>query len=208
MATKLNLYNAALVEIGERILSSLTESREPRRVLDQVWDAGFVDEILSLGQWNFAARTVQVDYDTGITPPFGYNRGFSKPTDCIRTMGLSEDEYFAIPLNEYADETGYWYAEPDTIYVKYVSNDESFGGNLASWPANFRRFAEVQLASRINTRLTQNEEKTNGLIRLGKKLLTEAKSTDAMDEPTNFPPRGGWATARYGRRNNRERRGS
>jgi hypothetical protein len=39
-ASKLKLYNDALGILGERRLASLTENREPRRVLDEVWDAG------------------------------------------------------------------------------------------------------------------------------------------------------------------------
>ena len=36
----LALYNIALFAIGERAIASLTESREPRRLLDEVWSRG------------------------------------------------------------------------------------------------------------------------------------------------------------------------
>ena len=52
-------------------------------MLDIVFDNGGYDECLSEGQWNFAMRAVQIDYDTNITPSFGYKRAFTKPSDWI-----------------------------------------------------------------------------------------------------------------------------
>ena len=37
MTTQLFIYNEALGHLGERVLASLTEGREPRRVLDSYW---------------------------------------------------------------------------------------------------------------------------------------------------------------------------
>ena len=38
MTDKLTVYNETLGLLGERKLASLTEQREPRRVLDGFWD--------------------------------------------------------------------------------------------------------------------------------------------------------------------------
>jgi hypothetical protein len=121
--TKLTLYNDALLLCGERFLASLTEEREPRRLLDRAWDGGAVRACLEMGQWGFAMRTIQLDYDSGIQPDFGYARAFVKPTDWVLTSGLCSDEFFRSPLTRYTDEAGYWYSDLDTIYVRYVSDD-------------------------------------------------------------------------------------
>jgi hypothetical protein len=62
--TKLSLYNGALRELGSRKLSSLSENRESRRVLDDIWDGGFRDEILESGLWTFAVRSIEIDRDS------------------------------------------------------------------------------------------------------------------------------------------------
>lgn len=206
--TKLQLYKGALVELGERTISSLTEDRKSRRTLDVVWDNGFVDEVLQKGQWNFAARSALIDYDTSVDPPFGYSRAFAKPDDWIRTLALSAEEYFIDPLRNYEDEAGYWYAEEDELYVKWVSNDANYGGDLSSWPVNFSRFVEVYLASRVSTALSQNKGLTRDLIGFSDRLLIRAKSTDAMDEAAKTMPRGTWSRSRHGNSADRERRGS
>ena len=91
MATKLGLFNSALRELGERKLSGLTEAREPRRVLDDVYDST-LKYCLENGAWNFAIRTIEVLPDAGVSTDFGYENAFTKPTDWLRTVGLSGDE--------------------------------------------------------------------------------------------------------------------
>lgn len=196
MTTQLDLYNGALLLCGERFIASLTEEREPRRLLDQVWASNGVITCLEKGQWNFAMRTIQTDYDPSVSPSFGYNRAFSKPTDWVLTSGLCEDEFFRSPLTRYWDEANYWYTDLDTIYVRYVSSDPLYGLNLNKWPESFREYVEEFFASKIVLRLTNSEgEAEESEKRLKKKLLT-AKSRAAMAEPTGFIARGSWGLAR------------
>ena len=70
MTTQLTLYNNALHLIGERKLSSLSENRECRRLLDTVWDRPAIDDCLERGQWNFAIRSVHIDHSPSVEPAF------------------------------------------------------------------------------------------------------------------------------------------
>lgn len=196
MTTRLSLYNGALLLIGERKLASLSESREPRRVLDDVWDDGAVDYCLEQGLWNFAMRTVEVSYDPDVTPDFGLAYAFSKPDDWVRTAALCSDEYFNDPVTRYADERDYWFADLDTLYVKYVSNDDEYGNDLSLWPQSFVKYVHAYLAEEICERITQHESKLDGIQRKLKKRLSDARSKDAINAPVKFPPAGGWTSAR------------
>ena len=102
MTDRLSIYNLAMLNMGERPLASLTEDREPRRIMDQIWNTGGVQTCLEEGQWFFAMRTSQIDYDTDVQPPFGYNRAFSKPDDWLLTCGVCSDEFFRVPLLRYS----------------------------------------------------------------------------------------------------------
>lgn len=208
MASRLSLYNAALTLCGERVLASLTENREPRRLLDQAWDDNGVKLCLEAGQWRFAMRTVMLDYDPDISPEFGFRRGFVKPTDWCATSGVCSDEYFNSPLLQYNDEAGRWYADIDIIYVRYVSNDAAYGGDLSLWTTRFFDYAAAHFASKIALKLTSDKEKMGGLLKMAEKRLSEARNHDAMAEPTRFPPPGNWSQSRSGRGNrNRQSRG-
>jgi len=196
MTTQLDLYNGALLHCGERFLASLTENREPRRLLDRVWSANGVKTCLEQGQWGFAMRTIAIDYDPSIEPGFGYSRAFTKPDDWILTSALCADEYFRSPLTRYFDEAGYWYGDLDTLYVRYVSNDALYGMDMNKWPESFREFVEVHFASKIILKLSNSQDEQEKLEKLRTKLLKTAKSRAAMADATSFPARGSWSSAR------------
>jgi hypothetical protein len=196
MADQLSLYNDALLACGERFLGSLTENREPRRLLDQVWSTGGVKYVLERGQWNFATRSQQIDYDSGIQPDWGYNRAFDKPDDYCCTRAVACDEYFRSPLTRYVDEGGYWYSDLDTIYVRYVSDDQSYGMNLNKWPETFKEVVAIHFASKIILKLGNDLSEKVRLEKKRDQMLKEAKSASAMQEPPQFPAAGAWSRSR------------
>jgi hypothetical protein len=198
MATRLSAYNGALRLLGERPLASLNENRDPRRMLDAAWDDGAVNAALEAGQWLFACRGMQYEYSPSVEPSFGYSRAFNKPEDFVRTMAVCQDEYFKVPLTEYSDEAGYWFADLDTLYIKYVSNGATYGGDMSRWPQTFVKYLEACLARDIAMPLKQNDSQYKMLIQLADKLLAAAKSQNAMADPAKFFPASSWASARSG----------
>lgn len=206
-ANKLAIYNGALTFIGERKLSALTDVGEARRLLDGIYDRGGINTCLKQGQWNFATRSSKLDYESSITPAFGYERAFTKPTDLVRITAFCADEFFKCPILEYSDEAGYWYASEDEIYIKYVSDDSSYGKDFSLWPEDFIRYVEAYFGSQIVFKLTQNKDKSDEFKEEAKKILTEAESLDAMAGPTQERPPGRWRMSRghYSRRDNGHR---
>ena len=191
---------------GEASLASLSEDRKPRHLLDRVWDAEGVRYCLEQGQWQFAMRTQRIDYDPDLEPDFGYRRGFQKPSDWVLTSAVCSDEYFKVPLIQYADEQDYWYADLDEIYVKFVSDDNDYGNDLASWPASFSDYVYGYFASQIIFDLTSDKDKVVFLLgrdgkvdsgELGRRLKV-AKSRAGMTQPSRQLPVGSWNRARYG----------
>lgn len=211
MTTKLSLYNGALLFIGERELSALSDEIESRRLLDNVWDRDLVDTVLEHGQWNFAMRGSKLEYAPSITPAFGHNRAFEKPDDIVRLCALCSDEFYNSPLLNYNDESGFWFASIDEIYIRYVSNDPSYGNDFSLWPSSFTRYVESYLGSEIIWKLTQNYDKEETVKKKTAKRKTVALSIDAMNSPTAFEPPGRWRRARTrytGRARDRGNRGS
>jgi len=208
--TKLLIYNAALTICGEREIADLTESREPRRLLDTVYDNGGIDACLEMAQWHFAMRAIRVDYDTDISPDYGYRRGFSKPSDWVITSALCSDEYFKVPLTRYVDEADYWYTDIDEIYVRYVSNDDTYGNDYTLWPATFTDYVAAHFASKIIMKLTADEKKRDSVIKWEETQFKKAKSRSAMVGPQQFPAPGSWVSSRsrLGSRRDRGSRGS
>lgn len=206
-ATQLSLYNGALRNLKERKLASLTENREPRRVLDDVW-AGALSYVLEQGLWNFASRTSKFTPNPSYTAAFGYQNQFVKPDDFVRLVGLYSDPYGNIPLNQYTDEAGAWYSDSSEIYVTYISNDASYGTDFTRWPQTFTKYVEAYLAFEAGPRITGKDDESLSTIMT--KALRDARSKDAMNEPTKFLPQGSWVSARTNGSNGniRKNRGS
>lgn len=198
MADKLSVYNGALRLLGERTLASLTENREPRRLLDSVWyNNEAMKFCLEAGLWNFAMRAVQLPYTPSVTPAFGYTYAFEKPEDFVRTASFCSDEFFREAILDYLDLPSYWYANSDTVYVKYVSADTDTGFDMSLWPPSFTKFVESYVANEIAPTLVQDAAKKELLERELKDALRVAKSRDAMEEATK--PRvfdSAWSSAR------------
>jgi len=103
---KLTQYNEALGLLGERRLGSLTEAREPRRVLDDYWQSSF-DACMLEGLWKFAKRVVQIDASATLKPGFGFLFAFPIPEDWVRTIIISTVQTLAPPLTDVPEEAGY-----------------------------------------------------------------------------------------------------
>lgn len=178
-------------------MDTLTDDTPSRYTLDEIWDDDFRLLVLLSGFWNFATRSIQIEFTGDVDPDFGYRRAFSKPTDWVKTAAVSLDGDFSRPLNDYADEQDYWFAHVDTLFIKYISSDIEYGYDLASWPTNMTRFAYHLMAAEGCERITQSRVKKSDMQELAEGWLSKATATDAQNQPTVFPPRGTWARNRH-----------
>jgi hypothetical protein len=207
MTTAIELYNNALIEIGSDRLASISEDTERRHVLDQVY-APVVRLCLEAGQWNFSTHSAKLDADTTITPSWGYTEVFAKPSDWKRTIEISSGEDFRPPLVDFRDEGSYWLAYVTPIYVRYVSNDATYGLYLAGWTDTFARYVELSLAKRVCRRLTGSEF-TNLQERDLRDAKQQALNKDALnDGQPRRGPIGSWAGVRGTGRRDRSNRSS
>lgn len=206
--TKLKLWSDALLELGNERISDTGEPVKSARELAAVHDQ-VVGECLQAGSWNFAMETVRIDADTGVTPAFGYTKVFAKPSDWVRTIAVSLDERFSMPLLQYYDDDTFWSADSSPIYVRYVSSDTGLGLDLSRWTPNFTRYVALELADRVSPALTQNDALRERIEKRRDMARKRALNTDAMDEAQpKFAPPGSWTVARWGNSGARRDRGS
>jgi hypothetical protein len=200
MSDKLILFNAALRHCEVRKLASLTENVKAQYTLNDIWDNGFVDRILKGGQWNFAQRTVKLTPSPDIEAEFGYQNAFIKPEDYIRKLGLATDEFMSNNLNNYEDEAGVFYSDDSVLYIKYVSNDLSYGNNTGLWPEWFTEWVELRLAKDAAPMLTHSDRVIARIEEQEESARKGAKNLDAMEGPSKMAPKGSWVHAREGGR--------
>lgn len=197
MAARLQIYNSALAWLNERRLATLTENREPRRVLDDLWDE-VVAHCFEAGVWNFAMRSVEIVASASVEPQFGYAHAFQQPDDMQRFWQMADNERFEPQLQDFRDEAGFWYADVDPIWVRYVSNDPDYGMNIGAWPQMFCDYVAARLAFRGCARIAGNDGRLDALMKIERRAKDQALSNDAMREPAARLPMGSWASSRGG----------
>ena len=101
--------------------------------------------------------------------------------------------------DQFADEAGYWCADIDTLFIRFVSDGENFGGNLGTWTESFARYFEAYLASRIVWKLTRDKGTVESIDKELKKRFKGASAKDAQDSGTSVPPESNWNRARRSR---------
>jgi hypothetical protein len=196
MADRLSIYRGSLRLLGPSNLSSLTEDIAVKRALDGAWTDS-VNYMLEQGMWNFSIRTTELSYDEDVEPLFGFQHAFSKPTDWVRTVSIAETADFCEGIRRYEDETNYWHVDPETIYVRYVSNDAAYGWNVGAWRQAFAKALEAYLAFECGLPISSDRGNRNDLFNLFKQRLSDAKAKDAVDERVREKPPGRWTRARF-----------
>ncbi len=185
------IYDDALFCMGLPQLISANDDSDRRAKLDAAVNQGAVLSLLEKYQWSWANTSRRIDYDPDIETEWGYRYGFEKPADMERIKGVFTDEGLWAPLKMYADEGGYIFSDNQTIYIQYVSSQMTT--NPALWPQYFRDLVGAYLAMRCAAVL-------NGSVELSaewwKTRHSEARNTDAMQQPPRVIQNGSWTAAR------------
>jgi len=192
---KLRVYNAALRQLGQRKLSSLSENGPSRRVLDDHWP-DVLDYCLEQGLWNFAMRAVEMDSSASAEIYFGFDYAYQKPDDWLRSVAFSDDGTFRDEFTDVRDENGFWFANCQPLYVRFISHDR--GIDLSTWPQTFADYVATRLAYKSAPGIVNSDAKTDALAKAEMRARSEARNKDAMNEPSQPLSEGRWVQARRG----------
>lgn len=178
MTTKLEVYNFALLNLGERKLASLTEARHPRYVFDDLWTT-VTGYCLAQAMWKFALRaTLSLTRTDGY---FNFTYSYAKPSDIILPLCLSEFIGGEQLYNDVIDIGGFWYANVATLFARYTSNDATAGGMLLSgWTEGFTAYVAAALARRACLSVTSSKGLYDRVMQMEGEYYLAAASTDAV----------------------------
>lgn len=200
MADKLVIYNDAILECGGELLATLTDDAKSRRLCDQVYPR-LIGEMLETGSWKFAMRSISINADADLTVQFGYNNAFTLPDDWRRTYVVTNSPTLdPVGSIDFMVDGRTLYANDSTLYCRFVSDDEAFGGDLGQWPFLFTRAFVLRLAQRISGGLTDSEGRRERINRDADRACLKAMAVDAFSEGPKRPPTGRFIAARFGAR--------
>lgn len=197
MASKLDVWNQALVHLEKEPLASLSSEKEARYVFDAAWP-GVVAQAFNEGDWNFAKKSVALSLNNSETAALGWSYVFDYPDDYERTIAVSNVPDFAQQFFDYIDQDGFIHANTNALYLRYVSTTKQADNQVTAWPTMFWRYVAVKLAHETCGKLTSGATLGDKLEKMEKKALRQLKSVDARNQPNAQIPAGSWIRARRG----------
>jgi len=155
MSTKLALYNQALLVIGAERLLDITEEREVRFRLDDIYDLGAVQHTLKHAAPDFARRTANL---TSTTAPNDSGLGYvhDLPDDFLSILmdgenrhQIYQDAALDVSILRFLREGDTIVTDYKDVYIRYVANVT----DISQWSPEFVRvvahYMGMELAQRM-----------------------------------------------------------
>lgn len=177
--TAVDLCNSALQRVGATTIISLLDNSPEARACSVAYDSNRRDE-LRKHPWAFAIQRVVLAPDT-TAPAFDFTYQFTLPTDCLRVLRPATANLdWMIEGRKILTNDG------TTLNLRYISDVT----DATRWDPSFYNVAAAGLAIDICERLTQSNQKKQGLIsdyndavRTARRMNAfEVGPTDAVDD--------------------------
>jgi len=187
-----DLYNKALQILKLPPLISNDDESERRVAIDYALDTGAIETVFDLINWNYNVKVAEIDEDGVYSPTFGYTYRFAVPADMTRLYGISADDRFLNPLSNWYREGAYFFADVQTIYIKYLSTDQH--STISAWPRYMFNLVAAEIA-RSCCHLPGVDY--NHVERKYQEYKIEAYNTDAQRQPPKLISSGSWNRSRF-----------
>lgn len=169
MASKVEIINLALTQIGSARIASITEDSEQAKKANAVYDL-IRDEVMAAHPWNFAIeRTSLAVLDS--TPEFDYDYQFLLPSDCLRVLGTdaAKDDYKVCGQNILYNS--------DSIKIKYIKKIT----DTTKYSPGFNIALSARLAAELAYPIADSRTLSEEMFKLYIDKLKIAKSQDSQE---------------------------
>lgn len=179
MRSKIDIYNGALLRIGENPVVSPDEENKAAETCNQFYDQA-VEQVLSLHQWNCATARTTLARNSE-PPAFGWLYAYNLPGDCVTVISMQDKTKFVIEGRELLTD-----CETCSIkYIKTITDPNQFSPGVTECLI-------LVLASKIAP-VIKNDSKNllNSIIdQLHQIALPQARMIDAHENDASPPPDG------------------
>jgi hypothetical protein len=184
---KLGIYNDALMLLGERRLSTISDAREPRYGMDAIWDLGAVDYCLSVVRPKFAIATSKITSSTTDTD-HGYTNVFSLPANFLSVVEVYADSALDQPISRRFIDSTKICVNYSTIYLRYNA-DNTFaipsGTDFTVLSPEFVRVLTAYMAREYAMRVSPDD--VDKIESLYISRVKDAMEIDKQNEPDRRP---------------------
>jgi len=197
---RVDIINGALIKLGTATIASPDESSQSARTAKAVYDRVARSE-MRRHPWSFALSRATLPALS--TPPaFGFLYQYQQPDDFLRLYEVANDaagssgfrDFIFWPTDTYAIEGNAIltdYAAP--LQIRYVADMSEQEG---TWDAAFCEAMVIRLAQEMCFTITKSQTREDGLIKMYKSAIFEARRVNAIELPNRMPMDDTWMQAR------------
>lgn len=192
-----DIANIALRRIGATPITAIDDNSTNGKIVNDLYD-DVRDELLRSHPWNFATKRQELTRQDN--PAFEFDHDYPLPSDWLRTISVHGNDAghgtilyrMEIVNGERAIVTS-----ADEVWLRYVFQNT----DVTEWPPDFQMAVAYALARDLAIPIASSNTLHNTMATLAARQLAKARSTDALGAFPELRPRGSWADARGGFRN-------
>lgn len=196
--SKIAIINRALVRIGERRITSLSDDVKPAREANAIYD-DVRDEALRNYRWNFALKRTSLAA-AAEAPAWGFARSFPLPEDCLRVDMINGDYVPLAPLVRTAPDFTYQIearailSDDDApLQIRYLARIE----DVTLYDPSFVSYLASALAFELAQALSSSNTTMELLGRAMQEILRAALRSDAIENPPEGIADSTWIATRF-----------
>lgn len=136
-------------------------------------------------------------------PPWGFNRKFALPSNCIRVVEI--DGMYGVSHNlgsfgsssDFTIENGYILCnDSGPLFIRYITSDMTNYIPVSAWDSMFKEAIVCKLAMEITTEIKQDDQNWQKLSSDYIRAIGIAKQSDSIETPGEVMPESDWLLAR------------
>lgn len=173
MTSAVSICSAALIELGDKPISSFDENNDRTRAVSNLY-ALKRDAVLRAHPWNCATKRVVLSPDTN-KPAFDWQYQFDLPNDWLRTVNVGLDH----SPDDYLIESRKILMNQNVCYLRYVwrNSDE------ATWDAILIDAMKEVMKASIAYAITKSTSKEQLVQQVVQQVLRSARNADGQENP-------------------------
>lgn len=180
----LNIYNGALMLLGQEQLTNINDDSKRRAAIDTVINSGAVNYLLELTEPLFATET-NVLTASVVSSNHDLDNVFTLPTDYLSMLEVHADPLMDEPINRYLIEGRTIATQYATIYIRFVSSSPA----ITTWTPGFRQLLSAYIADQIKLGFVDSEVKLQFIAKEYETRLNFVRGNEAQQEANKRPAR-------------------
>ncbi len=189
MASDVGICNSALIKIGAKTITALTDGGKNANVCNAQYSKKR-DELLRAHNWNFATARQKIAQLTS-TPAFEFDYEYQLPSDSLKVRGAYGNTD-AVGQIVYKIEGRKLLTNAEEVYFKYTKRVT----DVNDMPADFQEALSYLIAADLAVSIANSKSLKEQMEGGFRAALRKARSNDAIEDTADEIPDGDWITDR------------